>query len=382
MDFRKLTEYLDSLEKVGVPCCDLAVWQDHRCIYRHHAGWRDAARTVPADGREVYRLYSTSKVILAVSVMRLKEAGLLQLDDPLEKYLPAFRNMKVMEGDRIVPAKTPVTIRNLLAMQGGFDYDMDTPEMRERFPKATPENGMDLMMEAMAARPLHFHPGKGYMYSLCHDVLGAVVAKVSGMRLSEYYKKNIFDPLEMPTISFEMTADKRSRLADLFVYDGNSHTSAPLPRSEMDAIMEDVLLKIGVESAGGGLIGDVDDYIRFADALANDGVGFNGYRLISRASIDEMRVDHLTDQNRADFVNFSGYPEYGYGLGVRTLIDESRSRSPLGEFGWNGAAGAWTMIDTDHRLSAFYAQHIMECGYCYAVIHPTIRDLIYACMEA
>jgi CubicO group peptidase (beta-lactamase class C family) len=142
------------------------------------------------------------------------------------------------------------------------------------------------------------------------------------------------------------------------------------------------MLRIGVESAGGGLIGDVNDYIRFADALANDGVGFNGYKLLSRASIDEMRTDQLTDESRPEFVKFSGSPEYGYGLGVRTLIDNSRSRSPIGEFGWNGAAGAWAMIDVDHHLSAFYAQHIMECGYCYAVIHPTIRDLIYECMEA
>jgi len=126
----------------------------------------------------------------------------------------------------------------------------------------------------------------------------------------------------------------------------------------------------------------VDDYIRFADALANDGVGFNGYRLISRASIDEMRVDHLTDVNRKDFLRFFGSPEYGYGLGVRTLIDGSLSPSPVGEFGWNGAAGAWTMIDVDHHLSAFYAQHIMDCGYCYGVIHPTIRNLIYECLEA
>lgn len=382
MNFQKLTEYLDSLEKVGIPGCDLAVWQNHRPIYRHQAGWKDAQRSIPANGTEVYRLYSTSKVILAVSIMRLKEAGKLELDDPLEKYLPAFANMKVEEHGKIVPAERPITIRHLLAMQGGFDYDMDTPEMKERFPRATPENGMALMMEAMAARPLHFQPGKGYMYSLCHDVLGAVVAEVSGMRLGEYYKKNIFDPLEMPTISFEMTDEKRKRLAACYVYDGKTHTSSPLASYPMDSIIEDLLLKIGIESAGGGLIGDVDDYIRFADALANDGVGFNGYKLISRDSIDEMRVDQLTDLNRDDFVRFSGSPEYGYGLGVRTLIDGKRSRSPIGEFGWNGAAGAWTMIDVDHHLSAFYAQHIMECGYCYATIHPTIRDLIYECMEA
>ena len=382
MNFQKLTAYLDTLESVGIPCCDLSLCQDHRCVYRHQAGWRDVAHAIPTDGTEVYRLYSTSKVILAVSVMRLKEAGKLCLDDPLSKYLPAFANMKVCEGGKVVDIERPITLRHLLTMQGGFDYDLDTPEMQARLPRATRETGMALMMEAMAARPLHFHPGRGYRYSLCHDVLGAVVAEVSGMRLSEYYKKNIFDPLEMSGIAFEMTADMRERLADCYTYDGEKHVALPIENHRLDLFIEDVLLKIGIESAGGGLIGGVDDYIRFADALANDGVGFNGCRIISRASIDEMRTDHLTDLTRPDFLRFFGSPEYGYGLGVRTLIDGSLSRSPVGEFGWNGAAGAWTMIDTDHHLSAFYAQHVMECGYCYAVIHPTIRDLIYECMEA
>lgn len=382
MDFRKMTAYLDSLESEGIPGCDLAVWQDHKCIYRHAAGWRDAARTVPADGTEVYRLYSTSKVILAVSIMRLKEAGKISLDDPLEKYLPVFANMKVMEGEKVVPADGPIRIRHLLSMQGGFDYDMDTPEMRAKLPGATPETGNALMMAAMAARPLHFHPGKGYMYSLCHDVLGAVIAEISGMTLGEYYKKNIFDPLEMKTISFEMTAEKHKRLAACYTYDGKNHAALPMDDHPLGVSIDNMYKNLGIESAGGGLIGDVDDYIRFADALANDGVGFNGYRLIGRDTIDEMRVDRLTGFSRRDYLRFSGSPEYGYGLGVRTLIDASRSSSPLGEFGWNGAAGAWTMIDVDHHLSAFYAQHIMDCGYCYAVIHPTIRDLIYECMEA
>jgi len=382
MDFQKLTVYLDSLESVGIPCCDLAVWQDHKCIYRHQAGWRDAACTISADGTEVYRLYSTSKVILATSIMRLKEEGKLCLDDRLDKYLPAFADMKVSQGGGIVDAESPVTLRNLLTMQGGFDYDLDTPEMQNCFSHATKENGTALMMEALAACPLHFHPGKGYMYSLCHDILGAVVAEVSGMRLGEYYRKNIFDPLEMPVISFDMTEEKRRCLAPLYVYDNKNHTSALMDDHPLGMYIEEMHCRFGVESAGGGLIGDVDDYIRFADALANDGVGFNGYRLISRASIDEMRTDHLTDLSRPDFLRFFGSPEYGYGLGVRTLIDGSLSPSPVGEFGWNGAAGAWTMIDVDHHLSAFYAQHIMECGYCYAVIHPTIRNLIYECMGA
>ena len=384
MDFQRLTDYLDSLHNEGIPGCHVTVWQDHREIYSHVTGWRDEALTEPMKGDETYWMYSVSKLYIAVSIMRLKEAGLLSLDDPVSKYLPAFGDMYVRENGAAVRAAGPMTIRHLLSMQGGLNYDLETPELKA-FLKRTGGHGTTRqLVDVLAGQKLDFHPGTHFNYSLCHDVLGAVVEAVTGMKLGEYYAANIFRPLEMPTMSFEMTAEKRARLSARFEYNMENHTSTPVGRDGCIYV-----LSPEYESAGAGLIGDVADYIKFADALANDGVGFNGYRLLSRASIDEMRTDQLSDVSWKDFRDKINHAGYSYGLGVRTMVDPvagasivGRARSPIGEFGWDSAAGAWVMVDVERHLSAFYAQHILHCHYSYDVIHPAVRDLIYDGLDA
>ena len=130
------------------------------------------------------------------------------------------------------------------------------------------------------------------------------------------------------------------------------------------------------ESGGAGLAATVDDYSKVLEALANGGVGANGSRILKSQSIDTMRRNWLTEQELADFSK-TGKVGYGYGLGVRTLIDGTRSRSPVGEFGWDGAAGAYALIDPENRISIFYAHEILGMLEAYSEIHPTIRDLTY-----
>lgn len=380
MDFRKLTDYLDSLHNEGIPGCHVAVWQDHKEIYSYMTGWRDEALTEPMKGDETYWMYSVSKLYLAVSIMRLKEAGKLSLEDNIAKYLPAYEKITVRECGNIVPACRPMTIRQLLSMQSGMDYLLDTPGITGVLKRNNGHGTTRELVDAMAEDPLNFHPGDHYSYSLSHDVLGAVVEVISGMTLGEYYAKNIFDPLEMPTMSFKMTPEKRARLSARFEYCDADHTSKPVDRDGCVYV-----LSPEYESAGAGLIGDVADYMKFADALANDGVGANGYRLLSRASIDEMRSNQLKGESWTDFCNRHVVRAgYGYGLGVRTMVDPvagaslvGTARSPVGEFGWDSAAGAWVMVDVEKHLSAFYAQHVLKCHYSYDVIHPAVRDLIY-----
>ena len=130
-----------------------------------------------------------------------------------------------------------------------------------------------------------------------------------------------------------------------------------------------------------GLVSDLDSYVLLPIALANDGVGLNGAKILTRESIDEMRRSRVSGASRADFDKMEKRG-YSYGLGVRTLAEAETSRSPVGEFGWDGAAAAWTMVDPENRLSAFYVQHVHNCQRAYLEIHPTIRDLIYECLEA
>ena len=133
------------------------------------------------------------------------------------------------------------------------------------------------------------------------------------------------------------------------------------------------------DSGGAGLVTTVDDYIRFADMLAMGGVGLTGERILSKATIDLMRTNHLNDAQMKDFcwIQMAGY---GYGLGVRTMVDRTRGAlSPVGEFGWGGAAGAYVLIDPDNRVTAYYAQHMLNNQEPY--VHPRLRNLIYSCLE-
>ena len=123
----------------------------------------------------------------------------------------------------------------------------------------------------------------------------------------------------------------------------------------------------------------MDEYSKFTEAMANGGVGATGNRILKPESIALMSRNWLDDVQLQDF-QLSGKVGYGYGLGVRTLIDDTKSRSPIGEFGWDGAAGCFVLIDTKNQVGLFYAQEILGMLEAYNEIHPTIRDLAYEAM--
>ena len=133
------------------------------------------------------------------------------------------------------------------------------------------------------------------------------------------------------------------------------------------------------ESGGAGLAGTVDAYSLFIDALCNGGVGINGARILSEESVKKFTIPYTTGQMSQDFA-VSGKVGYEYGLGVRVLVDGTKSKSPVGEFGWDGAAGAYVLVDTTNHVSLFYTQHIAGFPKVYSEIHPKIRDLAYEAM--
>ncbi|MBQ3079336.1 MAG: beta-lactamase family protein [Clostridia bacterium] len=377
MNFSKLTAYLDSLKDVGISGCDLIVYQNHKEIYRHITGLRDRENNIPMDGKEIYWIYSATKVHTCTAALQLVEKGLIGLDDPVGKYLPAFQTLSVIENGHVRAPRTTMTIRHLFAMQGGLNYDVESPSiMKAKFYSGDKADTV-AMVNAIAEEPLSFDPGTHYMYSLCHDVLAAVVETVSGMKFSEYLKKNIWDKLGMKDVGFILTDEKKARFAKQYMYDENTKTSHVWEMGDKNRYQ----LTKNYESGGAGLLSTVEDYILLSDALANGGVGKTGERILTEGAIDLMRENQQTGACMEDWKTFNRIG-YGYGLGVRTLMDDTHSKSPVGEFGWDGAACAYTMIDPKNKLSAYYGQQVLGCGYGYHTIHPAIRDLIYEGLEA
>jgi len=377
MNFEKLTAYIDSLKNEGIPGSDLIVFKDHECIYRHFTGLRDREKNIPMDGNELYWIYSATKVHTCTAAMQLVEQGLIGLDDPVGKYLPAYNTLSVIENGRVRANWKTMTVRHLFAMQGGLNYDIESPSIMKA--KLYSGNKADTLtlVNAMAEEPLSFDPGTNYQYSLCHDVLAAIVEAVSGMKFSEYLKKNLWDKLDMTDIGFTLTEDKKARFATQYQYDEATHTSSLFALGDKNRYQ----LTPNYESGGAGLLTSVETYILLSDALACGGVGRTGERILKEETIDLMRTNQQTDNAYKTWQTFNRIG-YGYGLGVRTLIDDTHSKSPIGEFGWDGAACAYTMIDPKNHVSCYYAQQVMGCGYGYYTIHPTIRDLIYEGLEA
>lgn len=386
MPWNKLTHYLDSLsDAYGIPAVDCRITRGYEVVYRHAAGYADAGKTRPVSPADLYFLYSATKVVTVAAVMQLVERGLLRLGDRVDQYLPAFATMRRMvrfpdqsplgsalpDGSPLpetVPAVAPMRIADLMAMTAGMTYDIQSREIVALREKTAGQATTRQMMDALAAMPLAYEPGERWMYSLAHDVLAGIVEVATGQSFSAYLRGAIFDPLDMRDAYFTPTPDQFSRMSAQ--YSGETGTVRPVPTINRYRLSD------SYESGGAGLICTVDAYGRFVEALCNGGVGSAGKRILTPESIDQLRQNRLTGQRLTDF-NVFGKPGYGYGLGVRTLIDPSASRSPLGEFGWDGAAGAYLLADPENHIGIFLAEHVLSFPKNYSDIHPTVRDLAY-----
>lgn len=375
MNFKNLKECMDMfISRDKVPGLDCIVYRDHEEIYRYTTGFADIESGRRMQGDEQYYIYSMTKLLTCISALQLLERTKYLMNDPVSKFLPEFEKMKISEnggtddfekittgagvGDAVASessgyAKNPITVRHLFTMSSGLDYAIRSPEILAAI--AEGKRTTRELVSAIATRPLSFEPGERYQYSLSHDVLGALIEVWSGMSLGEYMKKNIFEPLGMKNTFFgaPKTEELKAKMASLYV---RGEDRMPKKRE----LSCEYTLADGYESGGAGLCSSADDYAKFLDALACGGVGKTGERIISSASIELLKSDGMKDMKRtSDFED--NVPGYRFAHGVRVHTDRSRSGalSPIGEFGWDGAAGGFSLVDTETRISLTYLQHFM-----------------------
>lgn len=385
MNFHLLENYLDHLnEEYGIPALDLIVKKDHETIYRHSCGYSDRDGTVPVGPDDFYTLYSCTKVITMTAMMQLIEQGKVSLYDPVSRYLPEWEHMTVMNanwkerGIFFSPgyaepshyAKNQVRIIDCMSMMAGLTYDLESEAIRELLAEKPDANTREVVA-AISKMPLLFEPGTRYQYSLGHDVIGAVIEVVSGKRYSDYLENHIMKPLGITDLTCHPTKEQQERMSALYEYD---------PKTRKMNYREDAsnryMITPNYESGGAALCGTADAYITVIDALANGGAGANGERILGRDSV--MRFTHSVTTGTAlqDF-RIERYHEYAYGLGVRVRTEDNGGWSPIGEFGWDGAAGGYALVDPFNHIAVFYVQHIMNFAEVYSVIHPRVRDLVY-----
>ncbi len=384
MNFEYMKNFMDSLTEWIIPGNSVVIYKDGKKVFEYSSGYSDLEKKIKKTGEEQLYIYSCSKVATVTAALQLYEQGKFLLSDPLYEYLPEFKKMYVKDGDRIKAAENPITIRDLFTMTAGLSYATNTPAF-EKARKLT-DGKMDTrtVIKCLAEEPLLFEPGARWNYSLCHDVLAVLAEVVSGMRFSEYMKKYIFEPLDMNNSYYHTPNDVI--ISPQYIYEiqdtknivelqQKEHTIGVVKR----AYGNELVFGENYDSGGAGIITTVDDYAKFAAALANSGTGLNNNRILSSATVKLMKTNQLNEAQRKT-MNWRRLRGYGYGLGVRTLIDkaESGSNSSIGEIGWGGAAGATIIADTEEKVALFYAHHMLNPQEEY--YQPRLRNVLYSCL--
>ncbi len=373
MNTQKLENYINTLGEADIRALECVVYRDHQKVFQKCFGHSDADQKMPLREDNLYWLFSATKVITCLAAVKLLDEGKMYLDDPVSKYIPEYKDITVLKDGVAVKAEKEMLLEHLFTMTGGLTYDFNTENLvkfRAEHPNATT---LEIVKE-FVKDPLAFEPGEHYRYSLCHDVLAAVVEVVSGMKFSEYLEKNFFEPLGIKELGFYPTNEQKSRFVTMMDYNNQLNVSSVRKDQNNSYVFSPCY-----ESGGAGLFGEASEYVKILDMVASGGVTKDGTRILSENAIKMMSENYLDDACRRDFVKDPRKFGYGWGLCGRVHMNPaiSLAKSPKGEFGWDGAAAAFALIDPFNKTSIFIAMHTRGCSYAYERIHSKIRDLVY-----
>ncbi len=338
-----------------------------KIVYHKAVGYNDMEAKVPMKKDDIFRIASQTKAITSVAIMQLFEEGKLLLDDPVSKYLPAFRKQQVLatfnEADTTyttVPAKSEITIRQLLTHTSGLGYaQIGSKEANAIYAKANLTAGIgvvgdDLLsaMNRLGKLPLMHQPGERWTYGLNTDLLGCLVEQISGKTLDQFFKEKIFEPLGMKDTHFHLPAAKANRLVKLY----REMPGGKLEKSTGNmlngrTITPDYPLEGSTYYSGGaGLSSTIEDYAIFLQMLLNGGI-YNGKRILGRNTVDMMITNQIGD------VPYSNNDKFGLGFSI--ITDKSQGRTPAnaGTFAWGGAFATSYWVDPKEKMVyLFYRQ--------------------------
>jgi len=303
------------------------IGRDSKIGYHEAFGNRVVEKKTPMTKDTLFRIYSMTKPIVAVTAMSLFEEGKFKLDDPISNYLPEWKEATVRKGDETVPVETPVTARHLMTHSSGITYDKAGLAMGSG-------DSLEAFSQSMAKRPLSFQPGTNFQYSYSIDILGRYIEAIEGKPLNEVMRERVFDPLGMDDTEF-WVRDKEDRNRVAWVYNQRK-------RGELKPAM----LAVGVMTkpkrmmGGQGLMSTAGDYARFCQMLANKGE-LDGKRILKSETVELMTQNHLREIRKA------------YGLGG--MADGK------GSYYWGGAAGTKFWVDTNDKSFAVFM--VQTWGY-------------------
>ena len=333
-------------------------------------GMMDVEAEKPMTPDTIFRIASMTKPITSVAVMMLYEEGHFRLNEPVSKYIPAFKEMRVMppesaeDSAQPVPATRQITIWNLLTHTSGLTYQWNE-RLGPQYAAADITHGLlqdestlEEKMKVLATIPLLYQPGAEFEYGLSIDLLGYLVEVVSGMSLNEFFSERIFKPIGMNDTHFFIPEAKRERLATVY----ERTKDGPITRKSQEPTVDGSLIYSTdypyngprtYFSGGGGLVSTAPDYVRFAQMMLNGGE-LNGVRLLSRKTVELMTLNQLANMD----------VDFGFSLGFSVVRDESdlNEIGSVGTFGWSGFFFTNFFIDPQEQMIGIFMCQLHPSG--------------------
>jgi CubicO group peptidase (beta-lactamase class C family) len=391
----RITDHLERnyIANGKIAGCQVAVARHGHLAYFRSFGQMDRERGKTMTDDAIFRIYSMSKPITSVALMSLYERGYFQLNDPVSRFFPSWRDQQVWVSGRGAEMRTeapgrPVSMRDMLCHTGGLTYGsalvalgaedsghpVDAVYGEVGVRRGRGETLMEFM-EKLAKVPLRYQPGERWMYSLSTDVCGALVEKISGQRFDKYLQEHIFDPLGMKDTSFVVTPDKQDRFC------ANYRRAADKSLQVIPDADRDYLTEPSFFSGGGGLTGTTEDYLRFCEMIRRGGE-LDGARVLGPRTIQLMRRNHLKDGKDLTQMAIGGFSEtanegVGFGLGFACTLDTVKSGSiAAGDFYWGGAASTIFWVDDAEDLTVVFMTQLMPSGAFN--FRGQLKSIIYA----
>ena len=366
--------YIDTGKIAG---CQVAVSRHGHLAYSRSFGQMDIERGKAMADDAIFRIYSMSKPITSVALMSLYERGYFQLNDPVSRFFPAWKDQQVWVSGRGADMKTeapnrPVTMRDMLCHTGGLTYGAqlvalgapdDGHPVDAAYAAAGVRRGkgetLTEFMDKLAKVPLRYQPGERWMYSLSTDVCGALVEKISGQRFDAYLQETMFGPLGMKDTSFVVAPEKQDRFCA-------NYRRAPDKTLQLidDPARSEYLTEPSFFSGGGGLTSTTADYLRFCEMLRRGGE-LDGERVLGPRTIKLMRQNHLKDGKDLTQMAIGGFSEtanagVGFGLGFAMTLDQITTGAlGEGDYYWGGAASTIFWVDPKEDLTVVFMTQLM-----------------------
>ena len=391
----RITEHLTTryIEPQKIAGCQVAVTRHGAVGYFRSFGSMDLEAGTSMRDDAIFRIYSMTKPIIGVALMTLYERGAFQLDDPVSRWIPEWRDLKVKDGaGGLVAPNRPMTVRDTLMHMTGLGWGVDSLDMNDFLGamvrlRGGPGGTLETMVTNLAALPLEFHPGERWLYGVSTDIVGHLVQLMSGRPLDEYLQAEIFGPLQMVDSGFSVPDDKIDRFTSNY-----GRTKYKTLKKIDDAQSSSYRKRPAFLSGGGGLVSTTEDYVRFCQMLVNGGE-LDGVRVLGRKTVDLMRTNHLPATKNGspaelrEYAVPGGYGEtgfdgIGFGLTMAVGLGEAATQSigPAGDYYWGGAASTIFWVDPVEDLAVVFMTQLMPSGtfnfrgQLRSLVYPSIID--------